>query len=488
MTKDKTGQTFLHLLCQYKKVEAVFYCLNARIFSGSQIHDLRDETGKNPFDLSLENSTAEIAYLLLRKTEFSLLQPSVRKSEPSASTSLLTSDDDDEEARVRQSPSHPNPARTVASKAKSNPSFAQLHSSIVFHERVRRFIGRPDSLPLLGPYPAYIFLILKPLLLPPAIFSFCRYLVAPWISYSGGIFYLFAFYFAWNYKAENYRMNHVSKWPNPFMASLFGCGICYDIIVFYVAIWPSMMDDVSYGYFDMFVIATTLTLIYLYWSLIFRDPGRSSPCSWLSNGGGSALEIDGRKYENEVSVASAFLEDHCPNCRVRGDASAHVRHCRLCDACMRGFDHHCLFLLTCVAKRNRRLFLSFLVFVDFVCIPTIIVSVFGYFSRKVTVFSTLESGESLLRLVFFVTSTSLSDVDWAALIFLCLGNWMVWLWIVYLIFNQFYYIARSHTTSCVGNKACQDDLNRKLSWKEFISNVYYFLANGEMRNRAVAMA
>lgn len=502
-TKNKTGETFLHLLCQYKKVEAVFYCLNAGIFSGSQINDLRDDAGKNPFDLSLENSTAEIPYLLLNKSEFSLLQPwnsgSGEPTSPSSSSSLLGSNDEDEdkEAHFRRSTSSPpDPSRTISSKAESNPSFAQLHSSVVFHRRVRRLFHRSDSLPLLGPYPAYIFLILKPFLLPPLLFLLCRFLIGPWTpSYSGGVFYLFALYFAWNYKTENYRMNHVSKWPNPFMASLFACGIFYDIFVFYVVIWPSMttMSGYTYGYFDAFVVVTTLTLTYQYLSLILKDPGRAPPCSWLSNGGPPSTSYidDDRKRDHENAVASVFVGDHCPNCRVRDDDSsaAHVRHCRLCDACMQGFDHHCLFLLTCVAKRNRRLFLSFLVFVDVFCIPTLLLSTSGYLSRKATSISpSVASEESPLRLLCSVISISISDCDSAVLVFLCLGNWLAWLWIAYLIYNQIYYIARSHTTSCVGIKACRDDLSRKLSWNQFISNVLYFLANGELRARAVALA
>lgn len=291
-------------------------------------------------------------------------------------------------------------------------------------------------------------------------------------------------------------MNHVSKWPNPFMAALFFAGIFYDLLVFYAAIWPAMTSS---GVFDIFVVAVTITLCYQYFSLILKDPGRASPSSRFSDDNLSISKSGEEDLTNSTESllksslpSEFFLSDYCANCRVCGDASAHVRHCRLCDACMEGFDHHCLFLLTCVAKRNRRLFLSFLTFVDVFCIPTMMWNVFHYLTsaNSSSFSSSYVSNESPgLRLVFEVLSLSISDCDFAALVFLSLCNWMAWLWIAYLIFSQIHYISKSHTTSCSGVKACSDDLNKKLSWKQYSSNLFYFLAKGDMRRtRNVSLA
>ena len=32
--------------------------------------------------------------------------------------------------------------------------------------------------------------------------------------------------------------------------------------------------------------------------------------------------------------------------------SKSAKHCRICDKCVNGFDHHCKWLNTCVGKRN----------------------------------------------------------------------------------------------------------------------------------------
>ena len=37
-----------------------------------------------------------------------------------------------------------------------------------------------------------------------------------------------------------------------------------------------------------------------------------------------------------------------------------TKHCRLCEACMLSLDHHCLFLTRCVAGKNHRAFVFFM--------------------------------------------------------------------------------------------------------------------------------
>lgn len=41
--------------------------------------------------------------------------------------------------------------------------------------------------------------------------------------------------------------------------------------------------------------------------------------------------------------------------------SARTKHCRLCEHCFEEMDHHCLFLLNCVAKNNHLMFVWFLI-------------------------------------------------------------------------------------------------------------------------------
>lgn len=36
------------------------------------------------------------------------------------------------------------------------------------------------------------------------------------------------------------------------------------------------------------------------------------------------------------------------------DRSVTAKHCSVCDKCVEGFDHHCIWLNTCIGSRNYR--------------------------------------------------------------------------------------------------------------------------------------
>ncbi|XP_043216781.1 palmitoyltransferase AKR1-like isoform X1 [Amphibalanus amphitrite] len=46
---------------------------------------------------------------------------------------------------------------------------------------------------------------------------------------------------------------------------------------------------------------------------------------------------------------------YCPHCQVV--LAMPDRHCRLCARCVRDYDHHCLYIINCVAAANRRVYL-----------------------------------------------------------------------------------------------------------------------------------
>lgn len=48
----------------------------------------------------------------------------------------------------------------------------------------------------------------------------------------------------------------------------------------------------------------------------------------------------------------------CERCKVEQDPS--TKHCVYCDRCIRGWDHHCLWIGVCVGVENARFFLAYL--------------------------------------------------------------------------------------------------------------------------------
>ena len=53
---------------------------------------------------------------------------------------------------------------------------------------------------------------------------------------------------------------------------------------------------------------------------------------------------------------------------------ARTSHCAECDNCTERFDHHCVWIGTCVGKRNYRYYIVFLFLVNFTAIIQIIIS------------------------------------------------------------------------------------------------------------------
>ena len=62
--------------------------------------------------------------------------------------------------------------------------------------------------------------------------------------------------------------------------------------------------------------------------------------------------------KNKEEIPNIYLERRCDTCQIMRPPGA--SHCRVCDNCVMGFDHHCLFISNCVGKRNRKYFVLFL--------------------------------------------------------------------------------------------------------------------------------
>jgi hypothetical protein len=66
--------------------------------------------------------------------------------------------------------------------------------------------------------------------------------------------------------------------------------------------------------------------------------------------------------ENETTASSSSPSPtrpvRCRLCLVY--VSKGTRHCSICNKCVMGFDHHCIYLNTCIGSRNYPLFLGLL--------------------------------------------------------------------------------------------------------------------------------
>lgn len=448
--QDRDGNTFFHLLCLNRKIDAVYFCLKNNILSSNQIKKLRNSSGFNPFDISLENLCADIPFLILTMSEFSILSLGVKND--GVKDHVFNHD------------------KIIANKV--HPSYKQLYRLIKFHILFTKLFRRPVSKPLLGPWLSYIWLLLKSLFLPPLLYIFFNF--SPEIPVKGLAFYLTSIFFTLFYKSENYRMSDVSKWPNPFLFGLFFSGIFYDILFFYFVMKPSLSSDSVFNnmWFYYCCLSLTIILLYLYIRLVFSNPGYATSETLPRHNGIDCIDV-----ENEKLICVDFYLNHCPYCQVQD--KLHRHHCRLCNTCMTDYDHHCLFLLTCIASNNRRLFLIFLAFVDLVCIPLFLFVIYNH----IIIVLNFEN-ESFLFTLFMACYRSLTSSYQAMLIVVTLSNICVWCWIAYLLYNQIKFIAKGHTTSCSGIESCKMDLSKKTACKSLFRSFIMFMITGKLHPRS----
>ena len=69
---------------------------------------------------------------------------------------------------------------------------------------------------------------------------------------------------------------------------------------------------------------------------------------------------------NNENKPRIFTERECETCKIIRPPGA--SHCSSCDNCVLDFDHHCVFISNCVAKRTHKYFYLFLFFAIITCL------------------------------------------------------------------------------------------------------------------------
>ena len=89
---------------------------------------------------------------------------------------------------------------------------------------------------------------------------------------------------------------------------------------------------------------------------------------------------------NPGIVLNRKLDDentnYCSKCKVYYKLSSKVNHCNLCEVCIEGFDHHCVWVGKCIGKKNIKPFYGIIVSVGITYIFLIITFVIIYINKK----------------------------------------------------------------------------------------------------------
>ena len=79
-----------------------------------------------------------------------------------------------------------------------------------------------------------------------------------------------------------------------------------------------------------------------------------------------------REYEPD-GIVYPLDERQCETCNVKRFARS--KHCSVCNHCVAGFDHHCVWLNVCISQSNKFHFLAFLVATVLLCLYCIVMCV-----------------------------------------------------------------------------------------------------------------
>ena len=76
----------------------------------------------------------------------------------------------------------------------------------------------------------------------------------------------------------------------------------------------------------------------------------------------AALSGGAGRTDADVPCAAQHPEScaRCLSLGLKRQMGAQTKHCTACDACVEGFDHHCVWLNQCIGKKNYRTFFFFL--------------------------------------------------------------------------------------------------------------------------------
>ena len=136
-----------------------------------------------------------------------------------------------------------------------------------------------------------------------------------------------------------------------------GVEICFSIFFFAILI-----------YFRQFISALIILLGFILYFIFFFSYGITA----LLNPGYPKLDDETLYNKNKAKTG------YCNVCKIWLDLEKKTKHCKFCNICIEGMDHHCPWTGKCIGKRN---IFPFYIFVF---------SVFGLFGYCIYVFITCQ--------------------------------------------------------------------------------------------------
>lgn len=154
---------------------------------------------------------------------------------------------------------------------------------------------------------------------------------------------------------QSHRISQLDSRQNPIYAGAFLGGVLHDLLCFRVNMYPWLRSD-----WELIVTPFVLLVFCLcYCRLILANPGELQFTEIATKDFSVFLtgEMHGDKLTNNKPLP---LDKFCQVCEAVPNV-ARVKHCKLCNICVVNIDHHCLFLMKCIARNNMRNFIFLII-------------------------------------------------------------------------------------------------------------------------------
>ncbi|XP_005101331.1 putative ZDHHC-type palmitoyltransferase 6 [Aplysia californica] len=218
---------------------------------------------------------------------------------------------------------------------------------------LKHYADKPEHTKVDGPVYTWYFLLLYPAVLYTVLITIIQQLS----SYQYVVLLVGMLQVWIQMKGLSHRIPDISRWPNPFFTGFFYGGILHTTICYFWLLFPK-------GYTNLLVLLLSVTLCpmlhVVFFRLLLTDPASVASTAFNPRTGKPLTIID-------LCMTRNPQYRFCTYCDII--TSLNVKHCKLCDKCYYRMDHHCLYLLKCVAGDNhpRFVWLIILGFCNMVC-------------------------------------------------------------------------------------------------------------------------
>ena len=102
------------------------------------------------------------------------------------------------------------------------------------------------------------------------------------------------------------------------------------------------------------------------------------------------------------------INNYCPKCNIYINTINLIKHCYICDKCIEGFDHHCIFIGKCIGKNNKKIFLILLIQFELNFIINFIICSFiePIFNKKYKIITYKLNNEYTIHILFIINLIS----------------------------------------------------------------------------------